>query len=218
MCMPYTSKLHKNKGLYSLLSIYLIFLSSVSFAQVSDVEEIDDRPEILKNFDGSEEEYQKIKKTYYEENGLLDESEDTWSTVSEYVETECDIKFEIPKNINQPSEVNGTWGIFEVTRNGTKDFDKEFGDPTLLHDFNSGNRLILSSAEGKFSHFLTDKSYWNVTGNSLTITSFHKESCVVETIDFTIINSNKDELELNVLDPDGKADVNYDIKLKLIEK
>lgn len=218
MCIPYTSKLHKNKGLYSLLSIYLIFLSSVSFAQVSDVEEIDDRPEILKNFDGSEEEYQKIKKQYYIDNGLLEKEEGGSMALFDEAETECDIKFEIPKNINQPSEFIGSWKIIGVTRNGTKEFDKELGDPTLLYDLNSDNQLVLSINEGKFSHLLSDKSFWNVTGSSLTLSSFNKEACTVETVSFTITNSNKEELELNVNDPDEQPGVNYDIKLKLIEK
>lgn len=218
MLTVYPTGVSKKTTISLLLGISFLFLNVNSFAQDSDVNEIDDRPEILKNFDGSEEEYQQTKKTYYEENGLLDESGDTWSTVSEYVESECDIKFEIPKNINQPSELNGTWGIVEVTRNGTKDFDKELGDPTLLYDLNSDNQIVLSVNEGKFSHLLSDKSFWNVTGSSLTLSSFNKEVCTVETVSFTITNSNKEELELNVNDPDEQPGVSYDIKLKLIEK
>lgn len=218
MLTVYPTGVSKKTTISLLLGISFLFLNVNSFAQDSDVNEIDDRPEILKNFDGSEEEYQKIKKQYYVDNGLLEKEEDGGMALFDEADTECDIKFEIPKNVNQPSKFIGTWEIIEVTRNGTKDFDKELGDPTLLYDLNSDNRLILSSAEGKFSHFLTDKSYWNAAGNSLTITTFNKESCVVESIDFAIIKSNAEELELNVLDPDEQPGVNYDIKLKLIEK
>lgn len=215
MSKVYVTKQPKYIVLYSLLFAFFIFLNGVSIAQVS---EVDDRPEILKNFDGSDEEYQEIKKQYYKENGLFDESEDSWSAVSEEAEIECDIKFDIPNNINQPSELKGTWEIIDVIRNGSKDFDKELGDPTILHDFNSDNHMILSQKEGTFSHLLSDKSFWEVKNSTLTLSSFNKEACMVETIDFTIVRNNKEELELNVNDPDGQEDVNYDIKLKLIEK
>ena len=201
-----------------LLIFSFIFIGIQSFAQDSEVKEIDDRPEVLKSFEGSEEEYQKIKKVYYEENNLFEESDDSWTTVSKDEKIECDINFSIPENANQSDDIIGTWQIVAAYRNGEKDFDKELGDPTLVYDFNLDNRLILTRNEGKFSHFLTDKSYWLVNGTSLTIASFNQEACLVETMDFSIVKISGEELELNVNDPDGQINVNYDIKLKLIEK
>lgn len=204
--------------IHLLLGISFLFLNVNSFGQESDLNEVDDRPDVLKTFQGSDEEYQKVKEKYYKDNGLWEESTDGWTSVSKDEQIDCDLKFEIPNVLNQPTDLRGNWELTKVERVGNKDFDKEYGDPTLVHDFNKDNQLILNDNVGKFSHFLDDQSYWYVSEQTLTISSFNKEACLVETLDMQILEGITNQLRLSVQDPDGQEGVSYNLNLKLVEK